>query len=161
MCHGHSALTIRSTPNADTGCDPASRLDARAAHDDAVLLVQEVSPAARRLPGKRARLGRICQLRAVHQFQLLLAQCPGNAGYRGRCAGDYRRAGCPARHTARPAVLGSGCRSHPRHRSVLRYADRIGAGLEEHAHGSGERGSLRISGAFSGPNRCLGCPTRQ
>ena len=77
------------------------------------------------------------QLRAVCQFQLFLAIRADNLGACRRHYCDHRRAWNSAGYSSGSAALGTGYCSNSRNLAVLRDADRFGAGLEKHAHGSG------------------------
>jgi hypothetical protein len=135
MRHGDPALPIRRPHHDGPRGFPASGLDAGAPVHDAVVLGSRLPAASRRRPG----LCRVRKLRPLRLVQRLLASRFHNASHRRRCPADHGRLRRLAGDASGSADVGAGHRPHPRDRAVLRDADRLGAGLEEHVHGPHQR----------------------
>ena len=115
----------------------AAGLDARPARDDTLFLVQELPAAARWRSGlgsgstttfassRRRPSGRVQATLIIVGGVLFITVVFGVL----------------IRSLAGSADVGPGRCPHPRDRAVLRHADRVGAGVEEHVHGSRERTS--------------------
>ena len=98
---------------------------------------QRLPAAARRRP----RLGRLRQLRALRHLDPPSGPAIADTLIIvGGVLVDHRGAAAScSRMLLDQPMWGQGDRAHPRHRALLRHADRLGAGLEEHVHGPGER----------------------
>ena len=132
------AFTIRGTHHDGAGRDPAAWLDAGTPDHDAVLFVQKVSAASRRLDLAQNGSVSTNYVRFVSsssfwpsvQTTLIIV-----GGVLAITVVLGVAAGPPARSTD----VGAGRRPHPGHRPLLRDADSFGAGLEEYVHGPGQR----------------------
>ena len=95
------------------------------------------------LPLRGGDLGwdRVRELHAFCNLKHLLAQRPDNADYRWRRSSDHRCVWRIARASARSADVGTGFRPNFRACTLLRDANCLGTGLEEHVYGPCERAS--------------------